>query len=99
MPAWLVLLAKTLDKFSSLGALIGIIGGTGLEKVLKQELNNLALGFALVGVVSLVSGASYVSIWTYTGQQQSLRIKRKCIDCAFHQDATWYDSNNRNKIP
>jgi len=99
MPAWLVLLAKTLDKFSSLAALIGILGGSGLEDVLRKELNNLALGFALVGVVSLISGTLYVSIWTYTGQQQSIRIKQKCIDCAFHQDATWFDSNNRNEIP
>lgn len=44
-------------------------------------------------------GFVYVSIWTYTGQRQSLRIKEKFVKSCLRQDAEWFDLNNREKLP
>ena len=99
LPAWLVLLAKSLDKFSNLAFLITIIGGAGLQQKLQEELNNLVIAFVIVGCVCLVTGTLYVSIWTYTGEKQALRIKEKFVRSALQQDAAWFDTHNREEMP
>jgi len=83
VPTWLILLANGLDKFSNLGFLIN--AGADLMDVVQQELNRLVIAFAILGAISLVSGSLYVSIWTYTGEKQALRIKEKFVKSAFHQ--------------
>lgn len=62
-----------------------INAGADLLDVVQHELNQLCIAFAILGAVSLVSGGAYVSIWTYTGEKQALRIKEKFVKSAFHQ--------------
>ena len=83
VPTWLVLLANGLDKFSNLGFLIN--AGANLIDVVQEELNKLVIAFAILGAISLIAGSLYVSIWTYTGEKQALRIKEKFVKSAFHQ--------------
>ena len=83
VPTWLILLANGLDKFSNLGFLIN--AGANLMDVVQEELNKLVIAFAILGAISLISGSLYVSIWTYTGEKQALRIKEKFVKSAFHQ--------------
>ena len=99
LPAWLVLLANSLDKFSNLAKLISIIGGAGLQAKLQEELNRLVIAFVIVGVIALVCGTLYVALWTYTGEQQALRIKEKFVRSAMKQDAEWFDTHNREELP
>jgi len=97
VPTWLILLANGLNKFSNLGFLIN--AGVNLMDVVQEELNKLVIAFAILGAVSLVAGSLYVSIWTYTGEKQALRIKEKFVKSAFHQDAEWFDENSRDELP
>jgi ATP-binding cassette subfamily B (MDR/TAP) protein 1 len=97
LPAWLVLLARALDKISNLARLIS--SGADVYDYLMTELNKLVLGFAVVGVVSLVTGSLYVAIWTFTGEQQALRIKESYVRSALRQDAAWFDMHDRESLP
>jgi len=99
LPAWLVLLARSLDQFSNIATVINAIGGEGLEQRLQDELNNLVMAFLYVGIIALVCGTLYVALWTYTGEQQSLRIKEKYVRSALKQDAEWFDTHNRDELP
>ncbi|KAL7435504.1 hypothetical protein ACHAXM_005193 [Skeletonema potamos] len=101
IPAWLILLARSLDTFSSLGSIIAKVGGENADlfEFLRSELNKLCIAFAIVGVICLVTGFIYVSIWTYTGEQQSLRIQKQFVRSCLNQDAAWYDSNDRETLP
>jgi ABC-type multidrug transport system fused ATPase/permease subunit len=97
LPAWLVLLAQALDKFNNLAKLASI-GGSGLQDALEQELFNLVIAFVVVGCVELVTGAIYVSTWTYTGEQQALRIKEKFVRASMKHDAEWFDTHDREEM-
>lgn len=99
IPAWLVLLAQSLDTFSNLGSLMSRVGSEGLMEYLQQELLNLCLAFAFVGLVCLVAGSLYVSIWTYCGEKMSLRIQNQFVRASMNQDAAWFDSNDREALP
>ena len=99
LPAWLVLLARSLDTFSNLAALIQRLGDDGLMELLENELRNLCVAFAVVGLICLVSGFAYVSIWTYTGEKQALRIQQQFVRASLNQDAAWFDSNDREALP
>lgn len=99
VPAWLILLAKSLDTFSSLAYLGSSLNGGTLMTLLRHELNNLCIAFAVVGGVCLITGFIYVSIWTYTGEQQSLRIQKQFVRSCLNQDAAWYDCNDRETLP
>lgn len=100
IPAWLILLARSLDTFSSLATLMTKAGdNVDLFELLRSELNKLCIAFAIVGGVCLVTGFIYVSIWTYTGEQQSLRIQKLFVRSCLNQDAEWYDSNDREALP
>jgi len=100
IPAWLILLARSLDTFSSLGSILSRVGeNADLFALLRSELNKLCIAFAIVGVVCLVTGFIYVSIFTYTGEQQSLRIQKQFVRSCLNQDAAWYDSNDRETLP
>mmetsp|Transcript_84198 Transcript_84198/g.126234 ORF Transcript_84198/g.126234 Transcript_84198/m.126234 type:complete len:1341 (+) Transcript_84198:186-4208(+) len=99
IPAWLALLAHSLDTFTSLAKLIEEIGGDELFAFLRQELNKMCIGFAIVGGISLVSGSLYVSIWTYLGEKQALRIQKAFVRSAINQDAAWFDENDREALP
>ena len=48
-------------------------GGEEAIQLLLDQLYSLCWSFAVVGVVSLLAGSSYVSIWTWTGESQALR--------------------------
>jgi ABC-type multidrug transport system fused ATPase/permease subunit len=91
MPAWLLLLAKSLETFNSIGKLVNTIGGDATLEILVDELYQLCWSFAVVGSVALVSGSTYVAIWTYTGEKQALRIRENFVRAAFRQDAAWFD--------
>eukprot|EP00984_Skeletonema_dohrnii_P003923 scaffold1350_cov137-Skeletonema_dohrnii-CCMP3373.AAC.3 len=100
IPAWLILLARSLDTFSSLATIIAKAGeNADLFALLRTELNKLCIAFAIVGGICLVTGFIYVSIWTYTGEQQSLRIQKQFVRSCLNQDAEWYDSNDREALP
>lgn len=100
IPAWLILLARSLDTFSSLATLMTKAGeNVDLFELLRSELNKLCVAFAIVGAVCLVTGFIYVSIWTYTGEQQSLRIQKQFVRSCLNQDAEWYDRNDREALP
>ncbi|KAL3780127.1 hypothetical protein HJC23_001316 [Cyclotella cryptica] len=100
IPVWLILLARALDAFSNMAVVIEISGGTNsLMDELRQELNKLCIGFAVVGLISLVCGFAYVSLWTYTGEQQALRIQKEFVRACLNQDAAWFDKNDRDTLP
>lgn len=79
MPCWLLLLAQSLETFNSIGKLVNTVGGEEAIEILIDELYKLCWSFAVVGGVSLVSGSSYVAIWTWTGESQSLRYEFCCF--------------------
>ena len=57
IPAWLILLARSLDTFSSLAAIIAKAGeNADLFALLRTELNKLCIAFAIVGGICLVTG-------------------------------------------
>eukprot|EP00529_Nitzschia_sp_RCC80_P006757 CAMPEP_0113456924 /NCGR_PEP_ID=MMETSP0014_2-20120614/9140_1 /TAXON_ID=2857 /ORGANISM="Nitzschia sp." /LENGTH=1428 /DNA_ID=CAMNT_0000348397 /DNA_START=343 /DNA_END=4629 /DNA_ORIENTATION=- /assembly_acc=CAM_ASM_000159 len=99
IPAWLALLADSLDTFSNLGRLINTIGGEGLMETLEKKLFELAIAFMIVGLVVFVCGSAYVAIWTYTGERQALRIQKSFVQSAMNQDAAWFDANDREGLP
>ncbi|KAL3903815.1 MAG: hypothetical protein SGILL_010303, partial [Bacillariaceae sp.] len=100
IPVWLTLLADALDTFSNLGRLINSSpGNAGLMDTLRDQLLQLSLAFMIVGVVVFVAGSLYVAIWTYTGEQQALRIQKAFVQSAMNQDAAWFDANNREELP
>lgn len=80
------------SQFSNLGTIINTIGGEAAIDALKSQMNTLIWSFVILGVVSLFSGSLYVSLWTYTGERQALRIRQAFVRSAFQQDAKWYDS-------
>lgn len=99
IPAWLLLLARALDTFSNLAVLIERSdGAAGLYDLLEQELLKLCIAFACVGVVCLFTGFAYVSIWTYTGEKQALRIQKEFVRACLNQDAAWFDLNDRDTL-
>eukprot|EP01082_Thalassiosira_pseudonana_P012541 g11433.t1.1.5e17418b g11433 g11433.t1 contig5:842324-846534(+) len=100
LPTWLVLLARTLDTFSNLAILMDKLGSVDdLMELLRSELNKLCMAFAIVGFICLVSGFAYVSIWTFTGEKQALRIQEEFVRASLNQDASWFDKNDREALP
>jgi ABC-type multidrug transport system fused ATPase/permease subunit len=99
LPIWLILLAQALDTFSAIATLIVQGAGEEAYDLLMQQLNQLCLAFLFLGVVSLVVGFCYVTIWTYTGERQALRIKEQFVHAALRQDAEWFDLNHREELP
>jgi len=100
LPLWLALLARALDKFSNLANLINI--GLDEEKIknaLEDELNQMVIAFVYVGVLMLGTGVIYVTIWTYTGERQALRIQERFVQSALQQDASWFDTHDRQELP
>lgn len=91
MPVWLYLLAQSLETFNNIGK---IIGAGGDVSILLDELYTLIYSFAILGAISLVSGFSYVSLWTYTGESQALRIREKFVKGAFRQERAWFDTRH-----
>jgi ATP-binding cassette subfamily B (MDR/TAP) protein 1 len=89
MPVWLLLLAESLETFNQIGA---IVAAGGSSDVLMDEMNKLIYSFAIVGAVSLVSGTIYVAFWTYVGEQQTLRIRKKFVSSALRQEMAWFDT-------
>jgi len=92
MPVWLLLLAQSLETFNNIGKLMNSVGGEAALEILKSQLYQLVWSFAVVGFVSLLCGSLYVSLWTYTGERQALRIREKFVRSAFRQDAKWFDA-------
>jgi ABC-type multidrug transport system fused ATPase/permease subunit len=92
MPAWLLLLGQSLETFNSIGILVNTIGGEATMDLLLSELYRLCWLFGIVGGVSLIVGSGYVTIWTYTGEKQALRIRELFVRAAFRQEAAWFDS-------
>mmetsp|Transcript_2573 Transcript_2573/g.6073 ORF Transcript_2573/g.6073 Transcript_2573/m.6073 type:complete len:1406 (-) Transcript_2573:56-4273(-) len=99
IPAWLLLLAKSLNTFSNLALLSQNLGGKSLEEYLRSELLSLCIAFVVVGAVVMVAGTGYVSIWTYTGEKQALRIQKAFVRASLNQDAKWFDSHDRDALP
>lgn len=40
-----------------------------------------------------------ISIWTYTGEKQALRIQKEFVRASLNQDAAWFDKNDREALP
>ncbi|KAG7348908.1 multidrug ABC transporter ATPase/permease [Nitzschia inconspicua] len=59
----------------------------------------LSKAFMIVGGVVFAAGSLFVSIWTYTGEQQALRIQKAFVRSALNQDAAWFDTHNREELP
>lgn len=99
IPAWLVLLAKTLDQLSNLQFLADVGSVDAIMDVINDELARLCTAFAVVGAVCLVAGTLYVSVWTYCGERQALRIRTLFVRASMNQDAAWFDKNDREALP
>jgi hypothetical protein len=95
MPVWLILLNRSLDELSNLSTLMGSVANDRLMDLVQGKLKDLCIAFTIVGLVSLVTGALYVSIWTYTGEKQALRIRSQYFRSIINQDAAWFDHNDR----
>ena len=89
MPVWLLLLAQSLEIFNQIGS---IIAAGGSYTILLDEMYKLIYSFAIVGAISLVSGTTYVALWTYIGEQQTLRIRKKFVSSALKQER-WFDTS------
>ena len=89
MPVWLLLLSHSLETFNDIGT---IIAAGGDITILKSEMQKLIYSFAIVGFVTLLSGTTYVSLWSYTGETQTLRIRKAFVKSALRQEAAWYDT-------
>lgn len=92
MPVWLLLLAQSLSTFNQIGQLFATIGEEAID-VLLDELFKLIYSFAIVGGITLISGTIYVSLWTYVGEAQTLRIRKKFVKSALNQDMGWFDTH------
>jgi len=92
MPVWLLLLAQSLSTFNQIGQLFATIGEEAID-VLLDELFKLIYSFAIVGCITLISGTIYVSLWTYVGEAQTLRIRKKFVKSALNQDMGWFDTH------
>eukprot|EP00985_Skeletonema_marinoi_P011151 scaffold5282_cov242-Skeletonema_marinoi.AAC.1 len=92
MPVWLLLLAQSLSTFNQIGQLFATIGDEAID-VLLGELYKLIYSFAIVGGITLISGTIYVSLWTYVGEAQSLRIRKSFVKSALNQDMGWFDTH------
>lgn len=90
MPVWLLLLAQSLQTFNEIGT---IIAAGGSITILLDEMYKLIYSFAIVGGVSLFSGAAYVSTWTYVGEAQTLRIRKAFVKSALTQEMAWFDTS------
>ena len=90
MPVWLLLLAQSLEIFNQIGS---IIAAGGSYTILLDEMYKLIYSFAIVGAISLVSGTTYVALWTYIGEQQTLRIRKKFVSSALKQELAWFDTS------
>jgi len=90
MPVWLLLLAESLEIFNQIGS---IIAAGGSYTILLDEMYKLIYSFAIVGAISLVSGTTYVALWTYIGEQQTLRIRKKFVSSALKQELAWFDTS------
>jgi ABC-type multidrug transport system fused ATPase/permease subunit len=102
IPVWLLLLNHSLNTLMSIAVLISALSGggvDGLTNLLTEQLTQLVIAFAFVGIISLISGSIYVALWTYTGERQALRIKEEFVKSAFNQDAEWFDKNNPEELP
>lgn len=99
MPVWLILLNRSLDELSNLSTLMGSVANDRLMDLVQGKLKDLCIAFTIVGLVSLVTGALYVSIWTYTGEKQALRIRSQYFRSIINQDAAWFDHNDREALP
>jgi ATP-binding cassette subfamily B (MDR/TAP) protein 1 len=89
MPVWLLLLSKSLETFNDIGT---IVAAGGDISILQKEMNKLIYSFAIVGFVTLISGTCYVAIWSYTGEAQTLRIRKAFVKSALRQEAAWFDT-------
>ncbi len=92
MPVWLLLLAQSLSTFNQIGQLFATLGEEAIG-VLLDELYKLIYSFAIVGGVTLFSGTIYVSLWTYVGEAQSLRIRKSFVKSALNQNMGWFDTH------
>ena len=90
MPVWLLLLAQSLEIFNQIGS---IIAAGGSYTILLDEMYKLIYSFAIVGAISLVSGTTYVALWTYIGELQTLRIRKKFVSSALKQELAWFDTS------
>ena len=90
MPVWLLLLAQSLEVFNQIGT---IIAQGGSIDILLNEMYKLIYSFAIVGGVSLISGTTYVAVWTYVGEQQTLRIRKSFVSSALRQEMAWFDTS------
>jgi ATP-binding cassette, subfamily B (MDR/TAP), member 1 len=90
LPVWLLLLAQSLEIFNQIGS---IIAAGGSYTILLDEMYKLIYSFAIVGAISLVSGTTYVALWTYIGEQQTLRIRKKFVSSALKQEMAWFDTS------
>ena len=93
MPVWLLLLAQSLETFNNIGK---IVNAGGDISVLQDEMDKLVISFAVLGAVSLFSGAMYVSLWTYTGERQALRIRELFVRGIFRQELAWLDRRGKD---
>ena len=89
MPAWLLLLSTSLETFNDIGS---IVAAGGDISILQKEMQKLIYSFAIVGFVTLISGTCYVAIWSYTGEAQTLRIRKAFVKSALRQEAAWFDT-------
>jgi len=92
MPVWLLLLAQSLSTFNQIGQLFATMGEEAIG-VLLDELYKLIYSFAIVGGVTLFSGTIYVTLWTYVGEAQALRIRKSFVKSALNQNMAWFDTH------
>lgn len=90
MPVWLLVLAQSLEVFNQIGI---IIAQGGSPMILLDQMYKLIYSFAIVGAVSLVSGTTYVALWTYIGEVQTLRIRKRFASSALRQEMAWFDTS------
>ncbi|KAG7338531.1 ABC transporter permease [Nitzschia inconspicua] len=69
------------------------------EKKIPRRPSLVGKAFMIVGGVVFAAGSLYVSIWTYTGEKQALRIQKAFVRSALNQDAAWFDTHNREELP
>jgi ATP-binding cassette, subfamily B (MDR/TAP), member 1 len=79
-PFFVVYFGKAVDGFSDTGADI------------RSIVNEFCLIFVVTAVITGISGALQVRLWTLAGERMSVRLKEQYAGAILRQDIGWFDS-------
>ena len=58
----------------------------------QNIVSNFCLIFVVTAIVTGISGALQVGLWTLAGERMSIRLKEQYVKAILRQDIGWFDS-------